>query len=380
MTSVLVVDDDEVLRADVAQELRTQGYDVAEARSVDEAVSALSSSPPDVLLTDLRMDGQDGVDLLSAAREIAPDTLSILMSGFATAQDYQRATDLGAVRVLTKPFTPQQMLAAVAHALDCGTGFRGSVHGISLVDMLQMFHFGRRTITLHIGGTEGATISFRDGEIVDARTGSTTGVAALRAILDRPSGAMSTSVPIGDPQITIEEPFQGLLMDTLRELDEGEGGDGRSDSDTLELAMDDAFEEWASLRPRAAERDDTDRLRSIGPLLERLAPQVGAAVVDELSARVIPLRGFEASTDWMVVTCALQKDLARLTSEDGYQQFEYVGGDLAFALLRNPAESYTLVLETPLLDRLAPQRFRSQVRQIVTYLPGVIDGASGSEA
>jgi hypothetical protein len=81
-----------------------------------------------------------------------------------------------------------------------------------------------------------------------------------------------------------------------------------------------------------------------------------------------------------VVTCALQKDLARLTSEDGYQQFEYVGGDIAFALLRNPGENYTLVLETPLLDRLAPQRFRSQVRQIVTYLPGVCGDTDGSKA
>lgn len=366
MTSVLVVDDDTLLLADVAQELRTQGYQVFEANSADTAIHMLSLESPDVLLTDLRMDGLDGVDLLSAARDLTPHTLPILMSGFATIRDYDRATELGAIRVLSKPFTPQELLTAVAHAVDCGTGFRGSVHGVSLVDMLQMFHFGRRTIELHIGGPGKSTIVFRDGEIVDATLGDTRGIDALRAILDTPSGAMQTSVPGGAPNVTIETPFQSLLMDTLRELDEG---DGKRRSDAMELALDDAFEEWASMRPAPAPTPDLSRLRSLGPMLQRVAPHLSAAVIDETCARVVPLRDFDESPEWVSAVCAIQHELSRLADSDGYEELEFVGHDVAFALLRNRAEQYTLVLSAALIDRLAVQRFRSQVRQILSYLP-----------
>ncbi|MDH5676197.1 MAG: response regulator [Myxococcales bacterium] len=379
MTSILVVDDDEMLRADVAQELRAEGFDVSEASNVDAALSELGKRPPDVLLTDLRMEGRDGVDLLVQLREVAPHTMPILMSGFATARDYQRATELGAVKVLTKPFTPKEMFEAVQHALDCGTGFRGSVHGISLVDMLQMFHFGQRTIALHISGAADSTIEFRVGEIVDAARGELVGVDALREILATPSGAMRTSVPDGSRAPTIALPFQSLLMDTLREIDETRPGAAeidpfQSDSQRPSFSMrnssvDSAFEEWVSRRPEGAASMDFERIRGLRPILDRVAPQMGAAIIDEFSAQVVPLRDFGTGLEWVTVLGELSHDLSAFVTETGFEQFESVVEDLAYAVLRKPGQGYAMILAMPLVDKIAAQRFRSQVWQVATYLP-----------
>lgn len=375
MTSILVVDDDDVLRLDVVKELSDRGYQVIQSGDVPGAIAQLTTNQPDILLTDLRMDGGDGVDLLVALREVSPDTLPILMSGFATARDYQRATDLGAVKVLTKPFTPKELLNAVEHAIDCGSGFRGSVHGVSLVDMLQMFHFGRRTIALHIASAEPSVIEFRDGELVHASRGAHRGVEALREILATPTGAMSTSVPTGEITRSIEQPFSALLMDVLREVDEGaKSASPASEASGDESSLDAMFEEWVSIRPGAANNSDSvERWRALGPLLQRVAPGIGAAIIDETSARVISLCDFSTSLEWVPLMSELRNATQHVVQESGFCEIELIGRNVACALLYNAEEGYTLALDSLLLDRLAPQRFRSQVRQIVQFLPSILD-------
>ena len=68
MTSVLVVDDDAQLRAAVARDLESNGFEVRAVESVKDALAALQASPVDVLLTDLRMSDEDGIDLLDQVR------------------------------------------------------------------------------------------------------------------------------------------------------------------------------------------------------------------------------------------------------------------------------------------------------------------------
>src|SRR5690606_11143995 len=131
MTSVLVVDDDQQLVSAISRDLRANGYDVLSASSVDGALEQLTEKPSDVVLTDLRMAEADGIDLLLAIRERGLSSRPILMSAYATARDHQKAVELGAVRVLCKPFGSRELLDAIQQAIDCATGFRGSVHGLS---------------------------------------------------------------------------------------------------------------------------------------------------------------------------------------------------------------------------------------------------------
>jgi CheY-like chemotaxis protein len=234
VTSVLIVDDDDAFRTTIGRDLANQGFQVALAPNVEDAISTLGAQPIDVLLTDLRMPGEDGIDLLASVRTLSPRTRAILMSGFASARDYQRAIECGAVRVLCKPFTSSELLQAIRQAVDCETGFRGSIHGLSLVDLLQMFHYARRSLAIVVDSWAPGHVFLEDGRIIHAIYRGQSGEPALRAILAMPAGSLRTMVlPEGTPH-SITRDFGTLILDSLRTLDEASpvvstGGDWELD-------------------------------------------------------------------------------------------------------------------------------------------------------
>jgi len=233
MTSVLIVDDDDAFRNTIGRDLGKQGFDVALAAGVDEALAALSARSIDVLLTDLRMPGADGIDLLAQIREVSARTRAILMSGFATARDYQRAIECGAVRVLCKPFTSSELMQAIRQAVDCETGFRGNIHGLSLIDLLQMFHYARRSVAIVVDSWAPGHLFLSDGKIIHAVYRELTGEPALRAILAMPAGSLRSMVlPEGTP-VSITRDFAALLLDCLRTIDESAVASGEWDLASL---------------------------------------------------------------------------------------------------------------------------------------------------
>lgn len=220
-TSVLIVDDDDTFRRTIARDLGSQGFAVTEAENVDQALAVLKAQPIDVLLTDLRMPGADGIDLLGDVRSVSARTRAILMSGFASARDYQRAIECGAVRVLCKPFTSSELMQAIRQAIECETGFRGNIHGLSLIDLLQMFHYARRSVAIVVDSWAPGHLFLCEGRLIHAVYRELTGEPALRAILAMPAGSLHTMVlPEGTPQ-SITREFSTLLLDALREIDEG---------------------------------------------------------------------------------------------------------------------------------------------------------------
>jgi CheY-like chemotaxis protein len=220
MVSVLIVDDDAQLRKALTRALNAHGFDSESAGGYSEALTCLDQKPYDVVITDLRMGDKDGIDLLMALRDSPRPTRPILMSAYASAKDSQRAFDLGAIRVLCKPFETRDVIEAIERAVDASTGYVGVVHGLSLIDMLQMFHYGRRTLSLEVLGKVAGTIAIKDGEIVDARYGEETGELALRLILTLPAGSLRTRSLQHSATNTIHRDFQNLLLDLLREVDE----------------------------------------------------------------------------------------------------------------------------------------------------------------
>jgi CheY-like chemotaxis protein/predicted regulator of Ras-like GTPase activity (Roadblock/LC7/MglB family) len=220
MTSVLIVDDDIALRTTICRDLGDQGFTVHLAQNADEALELLRARSIDVLLTDLRMPGADGIDLLERIRSLSTRTRAILMSGYASARDYQRAIECGAVRVLCKPFTSSELLQAIRQAVDCETGFRGSIHGLSLVDLLQMFHYARRSLAIAVDGLAPGHVFLEDGHVIHAAYRDLSGEPALRAILAMPAGSLRTMVLPPHTPHSITREFRALLLDSLRTLDE----------------------------------------------------------------------------------------------------------------------------------------------------------------
>jgi CheY-like chemotaxis protein len=241
MTTVLVVDDDQMFARAIGDDLRYQGLDVAIVHTVADALESVRKRKFDVLVTDLRLGAQDGIDLLSALREASPQTRAVLMSAFATARDYQRAIELGAVRVLCKPFTPADLIQCIVQAVECGVGFRGSVHGLSLVDMLQMYHYGRRSVTIAVEGSSPGRLHLRDGQIVHAVHQGLTGEAAVTSILAMPAGTLgTTALPANIPQ-SVTRDLQVVLLGALRLLDEATMRPNEvddEDEDAFDIAFD----------------------------------------------------------------------------------------------------------------------------------------------
>jgi DNA-binding NtrC family response regulator len=119
MPSVLIVDDEPNIRRMVGALLASEGYEVREAPDGARGVTLAIESEPDIALVDLMMPGElDGMGVLTALRERAPDVPVVMMSGRAGLSDAVRATKLGAFTFLEKPLTPEGVLLALASALE----------------------------------------------------------------------------------------------------------------------------------------------------------------------------------------------------------------------------------------------------------------------
>ena len=115
---LLLVEDEDALRTAVADLLADSGFDVVQASSGEEGVAALSQFAFDVVLTDLRLPGVNGVDVLEAALLRYPDIIVIVMTGFGTVRDAVAMIKRGAADFITKPFQNDELLHVMHGALE----------------------------------------------------------------------------------------------------------------------------------------------------------------------------------------------------------------------------------------------------------------------
>src|SRR5688572_14701979 len=113
---VLIVEDQESERSALERMLRVAQYDVVAAASAEEALD-WRDQPIDLVISDLRMGGRSGIDLLMQWREIRPETPFILATAFGDVDSAVRAMKLGALDYLTKPIDPNRLLAALRDVL-----------------------------------------------------------------------------------------------------------------------------------------------------------------------------------------------------------------------------------------------------------------------
>ncbi len=116
--SILVVDDAPATLEVLQRNLSAQGYQVFTAPGVTEALKILDEIPVDLVITDLKMPGASGLDLVRHIRENLKDTEVMMITGYATIEGAVKAVKIGAEEYLAKPFTDDELFSAVRRSLD----------------------------------------------------------------------------------------------------------------------------------------------------------------------------------------------------------------------------------------------------------------------
>jgi excisionase family DNA binding protein len=114
---ILIVDDEAAIRDLLAKTLALAEYDVDVAPDGRSALERLRTLPYDLLITDLRMPGVDGLTVIREGRRYRPDIPVIIITGFSTEASAIEAINLGVSGYLIKPFRVPKVLAAAAKAL-----------------------------------------------------------------------------------------------------------------------------------------------------------------------------------------------------------------------------------------------------------------------
>ncbi|MHC5040276.1 MAG: response regulator, partial [Planctomycetota bacterium] len=111
--TILVVDDDRLILQSCKDVLRAEDYRPILASSGEEGIEKIASESFDLIITDLRMTGKDGLDVLRFAKEREPEVPVIILTGYPTLTSAIESVRLGAFDYVCKPITPDEMLLVV---------------------------------------------------------------------------------------------------------------------------------------------------------------------------------------------------------------------------------------------------------------------------
>jgi DNA-binding NtrC family response regulator len=115
--NILIIDDDTSLRRVLEYNLQEEGYDVQAASSGEEGLYLFGKSQPNLVITDMKMSGMDGLMVLKSIKERSPETLVIIITAFGTVDVAVEAMKAGAYDYITKPFNREALKLTVRKAL-----------------------------------------------------------------------------------------------------------------------------------------------------------------------------------------------------------------------------------------------------------------------
>jgi two-component system response regulator HydG len=171
MSRILVIDDDEGVRESMQRMLRSAGYTVQTAATGEEGLTLAGGGGFDVILSDMRMPGLSGVDVLRRLRDQRVDSSFIIMTGFGTVDTAVESMKLGAVDFVQKPFFRDELLMRVRAAAE-----RRQL--VRQVDLLQR----------HI----------RPGGSIETMVGDSSAMIKVREVIKRAGGASGTVLITGE--------------------------------------------------------------------------------------------------------------------------------------------------------------------------------------
>jgi CheY-like chemotaxis protein len=223
---VLIVDDEEILTWIISKTLSKdrKKYEVMVANDGNRATEIMANTSVDLVITDIRMPGISGLDLLEHIREHYPQTKVIIMTAYGNPEVQREATDRGCLHYLEKPFKIEELRNLILDAVKVNKkGFVGRVADMQLTDIIQLNCLGKMKTALSISkDDQEGMIYFQDGEIVHAECGKLSGEEALFTVVGWEGGDFTTKSGETAPVKTIKQPWQELLIEAMRRKDEGQ--------------------------------------------------------------------------------------------------------------------------------------------------------------
>jgi two-component system response regulator RegA len=142
-TSILVVDDDRVLRESLCRAFARRGFDARGAADYDEAVASASQDPPELAVVDLRMPGGSGLDLVRVLRAQEPETRIVVLTGYGSIATAVEAVRLGASNFLPKPADADDILNAFGQGEGAGASSAGAARSVPSLARVEWEHIHR---------------------------------------------------------------------------------------------------------------------------------------------------------------------------------------------------------------------------------------------
>ncbi|MBI1811975.1 MAG: sigma-54-dependent Fis family transcriptional regulator [Nitrospirae bacterium] len=115
---LLIVDDERNILRVISATLKKEGYEVEVARTGEEALDKFSTNHADLVVTDFKLPGMSGADMLSSIKSINPDVPVIMLTAYGTIERVVEAMKRGAFNYLTKPVNPDELVAVVKEAME----------------------------------------------------------------------------------------------------------------------------------------------------------------------------------------------------------------------------------------------------------------------
>jgi DNA-binding NtrC family response regulator len=114
---ILLIDDEEIVSRRLRPALEREGYEVESFRVGKDALTSIANKDFDIVITDMRIDEVNGLQVLEAALKKSSKTKVVLITGYATTELAREALAKGAFEVLAKPFKPQDLRDAISRAI-----------------------------------------------------------------------------------------------------------------------------------------------------------------------------------------------------------------------------------------------------------------------
>ena len=255
----LIVEDEALLLDSLAISLRRVTWlRVTKARTAEEALAFARSDPPDVVITDVRMPGMGGLDLIDHLRAFAPALPVVVMTAYGVHLQ-REALRRGATCFLEKPFRVSELRGVLQTLLVKSAtvlpprealGFEGRIESLSVADVVQVVCLGRQNARIDVRALTGerGVVQVRDGVVVDALLDARFGNDAFYALAILERGTFSVTPADQPVERRVKGPWQELVMEAMRRLDESRA----YDPDTAEFSVPPGLRARESVRPSQA--------------------------------------------------------------------------------------------------------------------------------